>query len=194
MNGEDGELLAFDSDGNIIRIGDQVVSKEGGTVYELIDIRYDDFLKDYVVKLNGDYGDLTISQNSLNKSKWMKYAKESLQKSVRESSEKIKKCIDFLDEYEENPKLEEFHILHMYPKENAYPDGYHDSKFFDLVIFNYNTMEKRTLKHHDGLIFTNDVYLDIARIFVDGSTLLRFKNKVKLSGIFQDISIEACKK
>ena len=123
----------------------------------------------------------------------MKYSKESLQGSVCESSDEIKKCIDFLDEYEENPVLEEFYILHMYPKENAYPDGYHDSKFFDLVIFDYTTMEKRTFEHHDELTFTNNVDLDIARIFVDGSTLLRFKNKVKFSGIFQSIPIEACK-
>ena len=56
----------------------------------------------------------------------------------------VQECVNFLNEYKENAKLEKFHVLHMYPKGLAYPNGYYESRFFDFVLFNTEAMEKRT--------------------------------------------------
>jgi hypothetical protein len=93
--------------------------------------------------------------------------------------EQVKMYIDFLNNfYEEDDNIKDFHILHMYPKELAYPNGYYDSRFFELVGYNDNLKKFKKLGNHDGLTFDKGVVLDIARIFADGSTLLRFKKNV----------------
>ena len=64
----------------------------------------------------------------------------------------------------------------MYPGEVAHPNGYYDSRFFDLVLFNTDTMEKRTIEYRDGIDcnYGRGVALMMARIFADGSTMLKF--------------------
>ena len=90
----------------------------------------------------------------------------------------VQALIDDLAAYKENDKLELFDLVHMYPDEIAYPNGYYDSRFFVLWGYNEKTHERRNLGTHDGIRFVG-VAIDIARIFADGSTLLRFQHFVK---------------
>ena len=93
--------------------------------------------------------------------------------------------INVLDEYEEVDNLTSINLIHMYPLGLAYPDGYWDSQFFKVIAFSYeNPIQKQKcdLGRHDGLKFEDGVEVDIARIFADGSTLLRFKHPVTIEG------------
>ena len=96
--------------------------------------------------------------------------------------------IDFLDEYTENDTLETCHIMHLHPKGLAYPNGYYDSQFFELVIYNTETMQKRNVGKRDGLVFYDNAHIDIMRIFADGSTMVRFSHAVKIDG-FQAVHV-----
>ena len=98
----------------------------------------------------------------------MKYPKE------------VQEQIAVLDTYAEDNSLKSFHILHLYPKGLAYPHGYHDSRVFELWAFNYNTMTKINLGKHDGMVFNRGIQIDIARIFADGSTFLRFLRPIEV--------------
>ena len=69
--------------------------------------------------------------------------------------------IDFLDEYTENDTLETCHIMHLHPKGLAYPNGYYDSQFFELVIYNTETMQKRNVGKRDGLVFYDNAHIDL---------------------------------
>lgn len=108
-----------------------------------------------------------------------------------EYPEDVQKYVYHLKDYKLNNSLSEFNILHLYPRSLAYPDGYWDSKFFDLVGYNYEIMEFRNIaERRDGLDFSNDVIISLIRIFADGSTLIRFKRKVKLN-IYQSVEVES---
>lgn len=101
--------------------------------------------------------------------------------------EEVQKFIDFLDEYKVG-KPDKFHIFHLYPRRLAYPEGFYDSRFFDLHCFNTDILEKHVIEDRDGLIFNDGVRVDIVRIFADGSTLIRFKHPVRIS-IFQAVEV-----
>jgi len=105
-----------------------------------------------------------------------------------EQKENYKKHMSALERYKINEKLGIADIFHMYPKEPAFPNGYHDSCFFDLWIFNSETMEKRFFPRRDGLQFLDEARIYIARIYIDGSTLIRLCSPQKVS-IFQCIMI-----
>jgi hypothetical protein len=91
----------------------------------------------------------------------------------------VKKYLDVLDKYTEDNDINEFSILHMYPQELAYPNGYYDSRFFELVGYNTEMMKFRRLGRHDGLSLDGDTpKIEIIRIFADGSTLIRFKKNI----------------
>jgi hypothetical protein len=109
-----------------------------------------------------------------------------------EFPEAVQANIDVLKDYIENEELSEFNIFHMYPGELCYPDGYFDSRWFELVGYNYCTMEFRKLGKHDGLRFDyiKNPKVDIVRIFADGSTLIRFDNVVSIE-MFQEILISS---
>lgn len=97
----------------------------------------------------------------------------------------VQRRVDVLEDYEYNPRLEKFNILHMYPGELAYPNGFYDSRFFLLVGFNTNTMEKNELGMHDALNMTKrldtiDPSVEFIRIFADGSTMIKFKEPVEV--------------
>ncbi len=101
----------------------------------------------------------------------------------------VQERIDFLNTYKVNESLEVCHILQMYPEGLAYPDGFFDSQFFTLVLFNTETMEKRTIGGRDGInIEAKRNIVKMVRIFADGSTLVAFKNAVKI-GVFQSVSV-----
>jgi hypothetical protein len=67
----------------------------------------------------------------------------------------VQERIDALSLYAENDDLALFNIIHLYKTEIAYPNGYYDSMFFDLVLFNTKDMEKRTIKNRDGITLKN---------------------------------------
>ena len=96
----------------------------------------------------------------------MKYPKE------------VQAFIDVLSDYKENNQLEQFDILHLYPKEIAYPNGYYDSRFFELVGFNTVNLEKRNLGRHDKVDFDGGCNVRMASVFADGAYLLRFNHFV----------------
>ena len=94
----------------------------------------------------------------------------------KEVQEKLK----ILDKYDENKTLHHFDLFHLYPKELAYPNGYYDSRFFELIGFNTVTMEKRNLGRHDAMNFADlgDSIIRVAHIFADGSFVIGFKHLV----------------
>lgn len=103
----------------------------------------------------------------------------------------VQEYIDFIEkEYTVNTELKTFHILHMYPGEVAYPNGYYDSRFFDLVLFNTDTMEKRTIECRDGIdaSYRKNIPFMMARIFADGSTMLKFYEAMAFD-VFQSVTI-----
>jgi hypothetical protein len=90
----------------------------------------------------------------------------------------VQKIVDRLNDYQEVDALPEINLIHMYPLEIAYPLGYYDSKFFQAIGYCFESGKKCDLGRHDELKFEDDVVIDIARIYADGSTLLRFKTPV----------------
>ena len=96
----------------------------------------------------------------------------------------VQRCIDFLSEYNVNEYLDSFHIIHLYPMEIAYPNGYYDSRFFEVVGYNTSTMERKDIGKTDGIRFegTQTICPDMVRIFADGSTLIRFSKPVSFYG------------
>jgi len=98
------------------------------------------------------------------------------------------RVIGVFNKYSINEELKTADIFHMYAKEQAFPNGYHDSMFFDLWIFNTDTMEKRFIPNRDGLSFNAGVQIYLSRIFIDGSTLIRLTNPRKVD-IFQCVTV-----
>ena len=80
--------------------------------------------------MEGDTGNKNGSKGKFKEGEVMGYPKE-----VREQ-------IEILDKYQVDDTLKAFDIFHLYPGELAYPDGYQDSRFFNLVGFNTKTMKR----------------------------------------------------
>jgi hypothetical protein len=94
----------------------------------------------------------------------------------------VQRYIDRLDEYQLDDNETQFDILHLYPHELAYPAGFYDSRFFQLVGFNTRTKKKAFLGEHDGLNFNLvSNAIDVVRIYADGSTMIRCNCLVKIS-------------
>lgn len=98
----------------------------------------------------------------------------------------VQEYLDVLNVYTESDSVARFDILHLYPQELAYPNGYYDAKFFRLIGFNTKTQEKRDLGRHD--VLRTEDYLGLGypkvrqvRIYVDGSTLVEFDKPVCVS-------------
>jgi len=115
-------------------------------------------------------------------------ADETLLGEVDAAEKNYKEYIDFLNKYAQNDKLTHADIFHLYPGRIAYPDGYHDSRFFTLVGFNTKLMQKRVMNNKDGLHINKNAHIYLVRIFIDGSTLIRF-NKPEIMDIFQCVEI-----
>ena len=95
----------------------------------------------------------------------------------------VKGKLKILDAYTENKDLTEFHIIHMYPKELAYPDGYYDARFFEFVIFNTDTMEKAHLGERYDSISFEDCIIARASIFADGAFLISLAHKAWIHNV-----------
>jgi hypothetical protein len=111
--------------------------------------------------------------------------------STPEYPAEVQIVIDHLNLYKMNESLTEGNIFHLYPKGIAYPNGYYDSRFFDLHIFNSTTMEKKVIESRDGLSFSSTKGYDISclKIFADGSTLIKFKSNHSID-VFQCVEIK----
>lgn len=93
----------------------------------------------------------------------------------------VKERVDFLAKYKTNENLDTCHIMHLYGKGLAFPEGFFDSRFFTLVIYNTEKMEKREIPDRDGIdIETRKSRVKMVRIFADGSTLVKFDNIVNI--------------
>ncbi|HEY8365049.1 MAG TPA: hypothetical protein VIK84_05705 [Haloplasmataceae bacterium] len=110
----------------------------------------------------------------------MKYPKE------------VQDKINVLNKYTIDKNLSEFDIFHLYPENKpAYPNGFYDSRFFELWGFNTKTMTKSNLGRHDGIIsYFNPMPIKMIRIFADGSTFIRF-TKVITIDCFQEIIVNS---
>jgi hypothetical protein len=112
-----------------------------------------------------------------------------LRRMKMEVPDEVKDYLDAIDKYTENRGLSCFDILHMYPGEIAYPDGYYDSRFFRLVAFNTKTMQKREFGIHDSIDLWEGCAVKMIRIFLDGSTIIVFYSPVENIGNNQAIQI-----
>lgn len=101
----------------------------------------------------------------------------------------VQKRINILKKYKENPELNEFDIIHMYPDGLAYPNGFYDCQFFNVVGFNWDKMEKRCLGRHDRVNPVEGVVVKYIGIFADGSTWVRFEQPVKIMFNTQDLEL-----
>jgi len=102
----------------------------------------------------------------------------------------VQEKIDFLQKYEWNINLKEFNIFHLYPGEIAYPNGFHDSRFFNLVGFNTELMKKRDLGRHDSLDFWREKpNILFARVFADGAFLIKMNCLVEAESNTQTVYI-----
>ena len=85
--------------------------------------------------------------------------------------------------YKENQKLTHADIFHLYDTgEECYKNnsGYHDSRHFELIAFNSNTMQKRNLGRHDGIIHYGETPMLSSRIYADGSFFIRMKKPLEI--------------
>jgi len=91
----------------------------------------------------------------------------------------VQKRINVLDRYTEVDNMREFNVMHLYPTELAYPNGYYGMMFFDLWLFNTKTLEKQFVGQHDGVMVANtyNVVKEMG-IFADGSTIVEFVDMV----------------
>ena len=99
---------------------------------------------------------------------------------------------EVFDRYTNNENLKEANIFHLYDTgekciENN--SGYHDSRHFNLIAFNTETMEKCNLGRHDGIEnINNNLSIDILRVYADGSFFVRLKSLAKISN-FQCVTL-----
>jgi hypothetical protein len=93
----------------------------------------------------------------------------------------VQERIDFLEKgytVSEKPILVD--IVHMYPGEIAFPNGYYDSRFFNLVGFNAMKRLKFDYGRHDGIFVGKGVKVEFASIFADGSTIIKLQEPAKI--------------
>lgn len=93
----------------------------------------------------------------------------------------VQEKLKILDAYTEVENLKECNILHLYDDGLAYPNGYHDARFFILWAFNTHTMEKCNLGQHDACDFDyENVIISKAQVFADGAFLIKFVHTIKI--------------
>lgn len=106
----------------------------------------------------------------------------------------VKKRIAVLDRYKEVDDIGAFHIIHLYKKDLAYPNGFYDAFNFEGVVFNYVTMEKQNIGIHDGIRFFECCPAKAISIFADGAMLVEFNDLVKIGLNTQCLFLTPCEK
>lgn len=107
----------------------------------------------------------------------MNYSKEALE------------IIYILNTYEEVNTLNTVDLIHLYDTGRVCIDddsGYHDSRHFTLWGFNVELKQKTNLGIHDAVSFVEGNLVLFVRIFLDGSTLIKFKYPVAYA-LTQDV-------
>lgn len=101
---------------------------------------------------------------------------------LRRYPPEVRYYLDLLDRYDVVPfdASREWNIVHLYPKGLAYPDGYYHARFFDLWMFNTETTEKAVIERRDGLSLGEEVEVKTIQILADGSTIVEFRQPVKI--------------
>lgn len=92
----------------------------------------------------------------------------------------VQERVDVLATYKEVDNLETFDIFHLYPEELCFPNGYYDSRWFKLVGYNTDLMQKQNLDRHDTINIDEGAEVKMCRIFADGSTLIRFRYPIEI--------------
>ena len=92
----------------------------------------------------------------------------------------VQERIDALNSYKENDDLNIFTSLHLYPLGLAYPTGYYEARYFNLIGFNDLLKEKRILGKRDAVMYEGNVIARVSEIWADGSSLIAFRNKIKI--------------
>lgn len=97
---------------------------------------------------------------------------------------------EVFDRYTETEELKEADIFHLYDtgeeciKDNS---GYHDSRHFELIVFNTKTMQKKNCGRHDGITScSNDLPIQRMRIYADGSFFVKLGRTAKIE-LFQNV-------
>jgi hypothetical protein len=95
------------------------------------------------------------------------------------------KIDEIFNGYQEDEELKEFNILHMY-RDNMpcvfFNNGYVDMQNFELVAYNTDTMKSRNLGKHDALFPSEKCQVKAVGIFMDGSTIIKFRQMITYNG------------
>jgi len=99
---------------------------------------------------------------------------------------------EVFNRYTETKELEEADIFHLYDtgeeciKDNS---GYHDSRHFELIAFNTETMQKKNCGRHDGITsYSNDLPIRMMRVYADGSFFVKLGRTAKIE-MFQNVNL-----
>lgn len=102
--------------------------------------------------------------------------------------QEVQERIDSLDKYGFDDHILTFDSIHLYKKELAYPNGYYDAYFFEVIGYNEDVGKRKNLGTHDGVIlYDENVYINRILLHADGSIFVGFKDKVFVSSPFQAI-------
>lgn len=91
---------------------------------------------------------------------------------------------EVFNRYKLDENLKEFDIFHMYGDGRPcmlHGNGYIDAQNFQLWGYNTKIMKKRDLSTHDSINFTGCEVRNV-RIFMDGSTMVKFWHLVMIEG------------
>ena len=104
----------------------------------------------------------------------------------KELPESVLEKIAFLEKYEEDPNLDKFTVLYLYPvEESGIAVFAYVSKFY-LIGFDPNTMKKRSLGLREELTFypvKSGVKPRSVKIFADGSTMIQFFEPIQVDQV-----------
>lgn len=113
----------------------------------------------------------------------------SFSNNPKEYPKSCQKFFKYLDEYKEvslsyNQLLDvKVKILHFYPTELAYPNGYHSAWSFQAVGFNIEKQERYDLGIHDSfnLAGSNENQkIRVIQYYIDGAFLIEFEDHVSV--------------
>jgi hypothetical protein len=99
----------------------------------------------------------------------------------------VQERIDLLDKYEFDDDISTFHSIHLYKKELAYPDGFYDSYFFEVIGYNETVGKRKNLGKHDGIALTESAHVDNILLYADDSVYIGFRELVFVSSPYQAI-------
>lgn len=87
---------------------------------------------------------------------------------------------DINDSYIADYNLNCFNILHIYPRELAYPDGFYYARFFDCVIYNVKENKKNVLSRKEMIYMDKNVNIKNTYVYADGSTVIVFQDMANI--------------